>query len=188
MTDRPASMHAAAIVAVTDLDRARAFYEGQLGLEGSASAGGGWTLAADHGTVVDLLPGVNDAGSASWPVATFLVDDATAVVRDLRSRGVPFLGPDDIPFSLDTDGVSTDDSGYAGRVDARPRRQHPHHLLRERLSRAETSSHLRQDQHGAGDDQVGVGQHGLVEREDLGPPTRRRPARLRRSRTGCRRA
>ena len=88
MTDRPASMHAAAIVAVTDLDRS--FYEGQLGLEGSASAGGGWSLAADHGTVVDLLPGV---------------------VRDLRSRGVPFLGPDDIPFSLDTDGVSTDDSG-----------------------------------------------------------------------------
>ena len=111
MTDRPASMHAAAIVAVSDLDRARAFYEGQLGLEGSASAGGGWSLAADHGTVVDLLPGVDDAGSASWPVATFLVDDATAVVRDLRSRGVSFLGPDDIPFSLDTDGVSTDDSG-----------------------------------------------------------------------------
>jgi len=51
MTDRPASMHAAAIVAVTDLDRARSFYEGQLGLEGSASAGGGWSLAADHGTV-----------------------------------------------------------------------------------------------------------------------------------------
>jgi catechol 2,3-dioxygenase-like lactoylglutathione lyase family enzyme len=111
MTDRPASMHAAPIVAVSDLDRARAFYEGRLGLEGHASAGGGWVLAADHGTVVNLLPGVDGAGSATWPVATFLVDDATAVVRDLHTRGVPFLGPADIPFTLDADGVSTDDSG-----------------------------------------------------------------------------
>jgi len=111
MTDRPAAMHAAPIVAVSDLDRARTFYEDQLGLEGSASAGGGWTLTADHGTVVNLLPGVDDAGSATWPVATFLVDDASAVVRALHARGVPFLGPDDIPFDLDADGVSSDDSG-----------------------------------------------------------------------------
>ena len=111
MSDRPATMRAAAIVAVSDLDRARAFYEDKLGLDGSVSAGGGWTLSADQGTVLNLLPGVTDAGSADWPVATFHVDNTTAVVRELRSRGVPFLGSDDLPFTLDEDGVSTDESG-----------------------------------------------------------------------------
>jgi hypothetical protein len=34
-----------------------------------------------------------------------------ATVGELRSRDVPFLGPDDIPFSLDADGVSTGQEG-----------------------------------------------------------------------------
>lgn len=69
MSDRPAHLHLAPVVAVSDLGRARAFYGDQLGLDGSASPGGGWTLAGDHGTVLNLLADVPDAGSASWPVA-----------------------------------------------------------------------------------------------------------------------
>ena len=95
------------IVAVTDLARARAFYEDQLGLEGSPSPGGGWMLRAGEGTTISLLPGVEGAGSVTWPVATFRVDDVHAVVRRLRERGVSFLGRDDIPFDLDDDGVSS---------------------------------------------------------------------------------
>ena len=110
MSDRPAIMHIAPIIAVSDLGRAREFYEGKLGLDGAATPGG-WTLSADHGTVINLLPEVPGAGSASWPVATFRVADVHATVRELRSRGVPFLGKDDVPFALDDDGVSTDDSG-----------------------------------------------------------------------------
>ena len=113
MTDRPAPLHIAPVVAVTDLDRARAFYEDQLGLDGSASAGGGWALAGDHGTVLNLLPDVPDAGTASWPVATFRVDDVHAVVRELRGRGVPFLGDDNLPFDLDDDGVSVAQDGLS---------------------------------------------------------------------------
>lgn len=113
MTTRPASFHIAPIIAVTDLDRARAFYEGLLGLEGSAAPGGGWVLAGDHGTWLNLLSGVEDAGSASWPVATIRVDDVRAVVRELRDRGVPFLCSDDLPFELDTDGVSVGQDGLA---------------------------------------------------------------------------
>jgi catechol 2,3-dioxygenase-like lactoylglutathione lyase family enzyme len=113
MSSRPASFHIAPIVAVTDLERARAFYEDLLGLEGSAAPGGGWLLAGDHGTVLNLLADVADAGSASWPVATIRVDDVHAVVRTLRERGVPFLGPDDLPFELDDDGVSVGQDGLA---------------------------------------------------------------------------
>ncbi|MET0325288.1 MAG: antibiotic biosynthesis monooxygenase [Ilumatobacteraceae bacterium] len=108
-------LHAAVVgpvLAVGDLDRARAFYEGQLGLTGER-APGGWLLRAGHGTVAYLLEGITDAGSASWPVASFRVDDVHATVRELRAAEVPFLGPGDLPFTLDDDGVSTDDDGIA---------------------------------------------------------------------------
>jgi len=106
VTERPAALHIAPVIAVTDLDRAREFYENKLGLDGAATPGG-WTVSADHGTLINLLPDVPSAGTADWPVATFRVDDVHATVRELRSRGVPFLGPDDLPFVLDDDGVST---------------------------------------------------------------------------------
>ena len=105
-------MHVGAVIAVTDLDRARQFYEGQLGLTGESTPGG-WLLRADGDSVAYLLPGITDAGSASWPVASFRVADIRATVRDLRSRGVEFLGPDDLPFTLDADGISADTSGLA---------------------------------------------------------------------------
>ncbi|MDZ5662931.1 VOC family protein [Nocardioides sp. zg-1308] len=113
MASRPAPFHIAPVIAVTDLDRARSFYEDQLGLEGSPAPGGGWVLAGDHGTVLNLLPDVADAGSASWPVATIRVDDVHATVRTLRERGVSFLGPDDLPFDLDDDLVSVGQDGLA---------------------------------------------------------------------------
>lgn len=107
---RPSRLHIAPVVAVTDLERSRTFYEDRLGLDGIATPGG-WTLSGDYGTVINLLPEVPDAGSASWPVATFRVEDVSATVRELRSRGVPFLGPDDLPFDIDEEGVSTGQEG-----------------------------------------------------------------------------
>ena len=103
-------MHAGAVIAVTDLARARAFYEGALGLAGHETSGG-WEIEADAGTVIYLLPDVPDAGAASWPVASFRVPDVHAAVRRLRAAGVPFLGPGDLPFTLDADGVSADTTG-----------------------------------------------------------------------------
>ena len=95
---------------MTDLDRAREFYEGKLGLSGEPTSGG-WLVRCDADTVIYLLPGIADAGSASWPVASFRVTDVRASVRDLRSRGVTFLGRDDLPFALDDDGISADTAG-----------------------------------------------------------------------------
>ncbi|GAA1938745.1 VOC family protein [Amycolatopsis minnesotensis] len=103
-------MHIGPVIAVTDLDRAREFYEGKLGLTGEETPGG-WLLTGGEGTVIYLLAGVPDAGSVSWPVASIRVGDAAETVRALRSRGVPFLGKDDLPFALDEDGVSADTSG-----------------------------------------------------------------------------
>jgi hypothetical protein len=102
-------VHARPLIGVSNLQRARASYEDQLGLVG-AQTPGGWMVRADAGTVCHLLPSVPEAGSASWPVAGLRVADGHAEVRELRSRGVPFLGPDDLPFPLD-DGVSSDQTG-----------------------------------------------------------------------------
>ena len=103
-------MHVGPVLAVSDLDAARDFYEGKLGLTGE-SAPGGWLVRGEDDTVAYLLPEIADAGSASWPVASFRVDDVTAKVRELRDLGVEFLGDDDLPFELDDDGVSADTSG-----------------------------------------------------------------------------
>ncbi|BCJ28851.1 VOC family protein [Actinocatenispora sera] len=103
-------MHAGPVIAVSDLDRAREFYEGGLGLAGEPTPGG-WLLHADDGTVIYLLAGFSDAGTASWPVASFRVVDVRATVRELRSRGIAFLGPAELPFELDDDGVSADTAG-----------------------------------------------------------------------------
>lgn len=68
-------------------------------------------MRGDDGTVCYLLPDIADAGTASWPLASFQVDDVHAAVRALRSRGVAFLGPDQLPFALDAEGVSSDQAG-----------------------------------------------------------------------------
>lgn len=102
-------MHIGPVLAVTDLDRAREFYEGKLGLVGE-QAPGGWLVRGGEGTLAYLLPDVDGAGSTSWPVASFRVEDVRATVRTWRSNGVPFLGPDDLPFELDEDGISSDPS------------------------------------------------------------------------------
>jgi catechol 2,3-dioxygenase-like lactoylglutathione lyase family enzyme len=103
-------MHVGPVIAVSDLARAREFYEGKLGLSGEQTPGG-WLLHGEGGTVAYLLPGISDAGTASWPVASFRVADARASVRALRSRGVAFLGRDELPFTLDDDHISADTSG-----------------------------------------------------------------------------
>ena len=103
-------MHVAPVIAVSDLAAAREFYEGELGLEGD-EAPGGRIARADGDTLIYLLPGIDSAGSADWPVASFRVGDVTARVRELRERGVDFLGPDDLPFELDEDGISGDTDG-----------------------------------------------------------------------------
>ena len=108
MNGRPEQMHVGPVIAVSDLARARHFYEEQLGLAGAATPGG-WTVRADGGTVIYLLADIADAGSASWPVASFRVDDLRAVVREYRRRGVSFLDNAELPFDLDDDGISVTD-------------------------------------------------------------------------------
>jgi catechol 2,3-dioxygenase-like lactoylglutathione lyase family enzyme len=87
---------AAATLAVSDLERAREFYENTLGLSPVQEQPGG-ILYKSGNSVVLVYPseyaGTNQATAASWAVG----DDFDAIVDELRSKGVSFEHYDDLP-------------------------------------------------------------------------------------------
>jgi catechol 2,3-dioxygenase-like lactoylglutathione lyase family enzyme len=89
-----------AAVAVSDMDRAKEFYEGKLGLSGGTDAGdGGRTYTCAGESELHVFPSEH-AGKATATVAGWDVDDIEAVVDELGSKGVSFeryedLSPDD---------------------------------------------------------------------------------------------
>lgn len=88
---------AMATIAVSDLDVAREFYEGKLGLAPADSSGS--TVAVYRSGSARVLvyesefAGTNRATSVTWGVG----DDLDAIVRDLRAAGVAFEHYDDLP-------------------------------------------------------------------------------------------
>ena len=81
--------NAVATLAVSDMQRARDFYEKTLGLEPAQDLGG--AIFYKSGSSVVLVyaseyAGTNKATAASWGVG----DDFDAIVDDLRSKGVTF--------------------------------------------------------------------------------------------------
>jgi catechol 2,3-dioxygenase-like lactoylglutathione lyase family enzyme len=93
--------------AVDDLDRAREFYEGTLGLEVSGD-GGLITLdlAGDRPTLVYPKP---DFTPATYTILNFPVEDIDAAVDQLAARGVTFERYDG--FEQDEKGISRTDEG-----------------------------------------------------------------------------
>jgi catechol 2,3-dioxygenase-like lactoylglutathione lyase family enzyme len=87
---------AGATLAVSDLQRARDFYENTLGLAAVQEQPGG-ILYKSGNSVVLVYPsgyaGTNQATAASWAVG----DDLDAIVEELRSKGVSFEHYDDLP-------------------------------------------------------------------------------------------
>jgi catechol 2,3-dioxygenase-like lactoylglutathione lyase family enzyme len=90
--DKPA----AATLAVSDLPRARDFYEATLGLA-TVDEPPGSVLYRSGSSVVLVYEseyaGTNRATAASWAVG----DDFDAIVDDLRAKGVAFEHYDDLP-------------------------------------------------------------------------------------------
>jgi catechol 2,3-dioxygenase-like lactoylglutathione lyase family enzyme len=90
------SKDAAATLAVSDLERARDFYENTLGLAPMQDLEGA-ILYKSGNSVVLVYPseyaGTNKATAASWAVG----DDFDAIIEDLRTKGVTFEHYDDLP-------------------------------------------------------------------------------------------
>ena len=79
-----------AAIAVSDMDRAKQFYEGKLGLSGGSDQGdGGHTYPCGEGSEIHIFPSPN-AGKSDATLAGWAVDDVEATVEELSSSGVTF--------------------------------------------------------------------------------------------------
>ena len=102
-----------ALLAVSDLDRARRFYEHQLGLVPGEQEPQGVRYACAHGTRIFVYLSPENAGASRATLAGWFVDDLDQTMDDLASRGVVFE-------QYDQPGIKTDDRGVfdAGRFRA----------------------------------------------------------------------
>jgi catechol 2,3-dioxygenase-like lactoylglutathione lyase family enzyme len=102
------SYRVGAIVAVSDMPRAREFYEGKLGLsEGEDQSGGGRRYLCAGGTTLDVYVSAENAGTATATVVGWDVDDVERVVDELSSNGVTFEQYDE-PLKTDEKGIFRD--------------------------------------------------------------------------------
>jgi catechol 2,3-dioxygenase-like lactoylglutathione lyase family enzyme len=95
-------------IAVSDMERARAFYERTLGLsERQAGADGSRIYASGGDAGLHVYPSPGRAGGSSATLATWYVDDVERVVVELSSSGVTFEH---------YEGITTDDRGISPRA------------------------------------------------------------------------
>jgi catechol 2,3-dioxygenase-like lactoylglutathione lyase family enzyme len=103
-----------AAIAVSDLDRARRFYGGQLVLApGEQEAGQSVRYPCAEGTRIFVYLSPDHAGKSSAALAGWFADDLDETMSELASRGVVFE-------QYDQPGIKTDASGVfdAGRFRA----------------------------------------------------------------------
>ena len=77
------------MIAVTDLDRARRFYEQVLGLDAKEAMGGEVIEVRSGGTVMNVYRS-EFAGTNKATAITFSVDDIEKEIDDLKKKGVFF--------------------------------------------------------------------------------------------------
>jgi catechol 2,3-dioxygenase-like lactoylglutathione lyase family enzyme len=78
-------------VAVSDMDKAREFYEGKLGLSnGEEKPDGGIRYPCGAGSALHVYPSPENAGKSPATEAAFQVDDIESAVDELAANGVTF--------------------------------------------------------------------------------------------------
>jgi catechol 2,3-dioxygenase-like lactoylglutathione lyase family enzyme len=93
-------------IAVSDMARAREFYEGKLGLSGGEDQmDGGHTYPSGGGTSIHVYPSPENAGKSGATLAGWTVDDVEGTVDELASRGVTFERYGE-PFNTDEKGIA----------------------------------------------------------------------------------
>lgn len=98
-----ANSNATANLAVKDLGKARAFYEGMLGLSQVQDMGGELIVYKSGDTLINVyhsqFAGTNKATAVTWAVG----DRIGAIVKSLKSKGVTFEHYDMPGLSLEGD-------------------------------------------------------------------------------------
>jgi len=101
------SKQAVTAIAVSDMTRAREFYEGKLGLSPSEERpDGGVRYPCGGGSLVHVYPSPANAGSSTATQVGFEVDDIEATVDDLTANGVSFEQYDTDPIRTDAKGIA----------------------------------------------------------------------------------
>jgi catechol 2,3-dioxygenase-like lactoylglutathione lyase family enzyme len=93
-----------AVLAVSDIDRARHFYEHELGLVPGEEQQGSVRYPCAHGTAIFIYLAPDNAGRSPATLAGWFVDDLDQTMADLASRGVAFE-------HYDQPGIKTDERG-----------------------------------------------------------------------------
>ena len=100
-------------VPVSDMAKAKEFYEGKLGLSGGRGIGdGGITYPCGGGREIHIYPSPGNAGKSGGTVAGWEVDDLEKTVDELTANGVSFE-------QLDSDPIKTNEKGIAELGDDR---------------------------------------------------------------------
>jgi catechol 2,3-dioxygenase-like lactoylglutathione lyase family enzyme len=91
-------------IAVSDIDKAKSFYEGKLGLSGGDDQpDGGHTYPCGGGTRIHVYPSPDNAGRSGATLAGWLVADVEGTVDELADNGVTFEQYGE-PFNTDEKG------------------------------------------------------------------------------------
>lgn len=101
----------AAGLAVSDMDRAREFYEGKLSFSVGIDSGDNLQYRCAEGTVIHVYLSPDHAGKSTATLAGWDVNDIEEVVDELTSKGVTFKRYDEGPIVTDEKGIATFDGG-----------------------------------------------------------------------------
>jgi catechol 2,3-dioxygenase-like lactoylglutathione lyase family enzyme len=100
-----------ASLAVSDMDEARAFYEGKLGLIVGTDSGDNVAYRCGEGTSIHVYLSPDSAGKSTATLVGWYVDDAERVVDELVTTGVSFEHYDEGPIVTDKKGIATFEGG-----------------------------------------------------------------------------
>jgi catechol 2,3-dioxygenase-like lactoylglutathione lyase family enzyme len=96
----------AATIPVSDMNLAREFYEGKLGLSGGKDQDdGGHTYPCGDGSQIHVYPSPGNAGRSQATLAAWMVEDVEGAVDQLIANGVKFEQYGE-PFSTDEKGIA----------------------------------------------------------------------------------
>ena len=95
-----------AVIGVSDMDRAKEFYEGKLGLSGGEETpDGGHRYPCGGGTEIYVYPSPGNAGGSGATQAGWSVGNVEAMVDELTAKGVTFEQYGE-PINTDAKGVA----------------------------------------------------------------------------------
>jgi catechol 2,3-dioxygenase-like lactoylglutathione lyase family enzyme len=93
-------------VPVSDIAKAKEFYEGKLGLSGGKNIGdGGITYPVGSGREIHIYPSPN-AGKSGGTIAAWEVSDLEKTVDELTANGVSFMQVDNERIKTNAKGIA----------------------------------------------------------------------------------